>query len=1096
MIRNIRYIFWIYAGLLYLIVPQLPAQTQLDQAMRLGRLGIEDGLSQGMVFCMFQDSRGFMWFGTKEGLNRYDGHAFLAYRKVPGDTTSLPDNYVFAITEDSRGRLWLGTGSEGLVMFEPDQERFTQFHMAEPKTGEPIRRIDDLEIDGQGRLWVSVVNMNLICLDTRFEKTNEIRASVKSYPPSRGHPSQEVNRLQRDPFGRLTYITGAGLYFLDETRDQWDLRVSWDRWFAGDPNAGRITCATVMSDSSIWVSNGTLLISRVLQLSPGGDRLLADMHYTIDSEPQYIRDMKEGTDGKLYLITYDYFIRYNPANGGSYVATRAEKDRVEAYSGRGNHIFSSRSGIVWISTSGFGLNTFDPLTLAFQAHSGNINQALFGKELEAFDRYIREHNGWELGLINDGYPLRVSDGSVWCGTLDHGLLHYDAPTGKVRQFGMNADDPYGFLMIRFYRPFVDSHGQVWVGNRHGLSRLDKDTGQWEHFWFEEDGPDLIGAEDHITAYYEAPDGSFWLGTTMHGLAHFSPSTGSFTFYRYDSGNPTSISHDHVLSLAADPYRPGYWLWIGTDGGGLNRFDFNSKEFLRLGRENGLPNPVIYGILRDHANFLWMSTNEGLSRFEPRSQRFRNYDVRDGLQGNEFNRMQYYSVGDSLCFGGIDGYNLFLPTSIKKNSTVPPIALTELRLFNTPVSPRGEESPISVAMPYVKTIHLSHDQNMISIEYAALDYHAPDRNQYRYRLEGLTEGWINAGTDRVATFTNLDPGEYVFQVVGSNNHGVWNREGTSVRIIVDSPWWMTGWAFAIYAFVIFGVIFSFDRMQRRKLIGREREHSEFREAKLRAETAELEARVVKAENERKQKEVQVASLIQQKALPQQLPKIKGYDLAAINLPADDIGGDFYDCIPLDDGRIAMIIADVTGKGVPASLLVSSLHAALHVHLEYDQEMSVLAHRLNRFLYDSTPPNAFVTMLLAVLTPESGQLEVVNAGHNPGLLHRNGSLDETMRSRHLPLGCARASQPFESERYVLNPGDGILLFTDGITEAMDVNNEPFGQDTLEHLVATNRPQHAAMLLGNVISEIQVYASGTEQSDDITALYIRRELPRGDE
>ncbi|MFA6234156.1 MAG: SpoIIE family protein phosphatase, partial [Bacteroidota bacterium] len=1045
MIRNIPYIVWICAGLFLLWTSSLPAQSRLNQAMRMGRLDISDGLSQGMVFCIYQDSRGFMWFGTKEGLNRYDGHQFLVYRNQPGDTTSLPDNYVYAITEDRLGRLWIATGAAGLVMFEPDIERFTQIPLVSDGSDELIRCVDDVEIDGQGRLWISVLNMRLICLDVRLKEPRQIRASARIDGPMRRHPSQEVNRLRLDRFGRLMFLSGEGLFFLNESREVWELKVPWKKWFENVPNAGRFVCATVTSDSCIWVSNGILLISRVLRFSSDGGTLLSDQQFTPDGEPQYIRDLLEGPDKQLYLTSYGYFIRYDVIRQ-TYIACKAEKENAEGYYGRGNHLFSNRDGILWNSTSGFGINTFDPLTLSFQAHTGNINDALFGKELKAFDSFIRKRSGGELGLVNDAFPLRVKNGSVWCGTLDHGLLYYDAKNGSVRQYGMNPDDPYGFLMLRLYRPFVDSRSRVWVGNRHGISRLDQKTGAWEHFWFDVDGPDLIAADDNITSYHEVADGSFWLGTMLHGLVHFMPKSGEFTFYRYDSRDSNSISHDHVLTLEPDPYEPAKFLWIGTDGGGLNRFEYSAQRFTRYGKKDGLPNPVVYGILPDAAGFLWMSTNAGLGRMEPRSVRFRNYDVRDGLQSNEFNRMQYFRIGDSLCFGGVDGYNLFSPEAIRNNTVVPPIVLTGLRLFNTPVYPGTPESPLSKSMPYTETIYLTHDQNMISIEYAALDFHAPDRNHYRYKLEGLSEEWINAGTDRVATFTNLDPGEYVFQVIGSNNHGVWNRVGAKVRIVITSPWWATAWAFGLYIFIIGGAVLTLDRLQRRRLLARERERSQFREAQFRAEAAELEARAVRAENERKQKEMQVASTIQQRALPQRLPKIPGYDLAAINLPAEEIGGDFYDCIPLRDGRVAMVIADVTGKGVPASLLVSSLHAALHVHLDHDYETISLVHRLNTFLYDSTPSNSFVTFMMAVLAPESGALEIVNAGHNPGLLHKNGSLLETLRSQHLPLGCSRLDKSYQSEQYQLAPGDGLLLFTDGITEAMDARREPFGQEKL--------------------------------------------------
>jgi serine phosphatase RsbU (regulator of sigma subunit)/ligand-binding sensor domain-containing protein len=1094
MLGYIHYRIWICAAAILLFVLPAQGQHRSDRVMHLHSLGITDGLSQGMIFCMFQDSRGFMWFGTKEGLNRYDGHTFQVHRKRPGDSVSLQENYVYAITEDEQGRLWIGTGGGGLIMFEPNREHFTQVPLYYKDSDIPVRIIDDLEIDSKGRLWISVQGSSLLRVNTRLADPKAIAKSAYHGGPVRYHPSREVDRLHRDRLGRLTYITEAGLYHLNEEKGKWMLTVDCARLFGDMPEWGPITSAAVHSDGSIWLALNMQAVSQLVHLTADGKKILSSRSFIVGEEELYIRDLLGGPNGVLYILAFNYFVRYDTVRD-SYIAVRADKERNASYIGKGNHLFQSRGGMIWISTSGHGLNTYDPLTLSFNARTGGMNEALFGVEADAFDRFIRARTDGFTGLVNDIYPIRLKDGSVWCGTRDHGLLHYNATTRRVRQFGVVSGDPYSGLMIRLQRPFVDSRGRVWVGNRYGISRLDVESATWHHYWYDQGAPDLTNADDHITSYHEAPDGTFWLGTMMRGVARFFPDSGHFTFYMYDQSDSTSISHNHVLSIEADPQHGDRFLWIGTDGGGLNRFDLQSQEFMRFGIRHGLPNAVVYGILTDAAGYLWMSTNEGLCRMDTRTETFRCYDVRDGLQGNEFNRTQYQKVGDSLCFGGVDGYNLFLPSDIRENSTVPSIVLTGLRLFNTPVYMGSPGSPLSVAIPYTTELHLFHDQNMISIQFAALDYHAPDRNQYRYRLEGFTEGWIEAGTDRVATFTNLDPGEYVFQVVGSNNHGVWNTTGVSLRIVIDPPWWMTMWAFAVYAFLLIGSLFTVDRIQKRRLIARERQQSQFRETQLRAEAAELEARAVRAENEKKNKEMQVASAIQQRVLPQQLPRIPGYDLAGINLPADEVGGDYYDIIALHDGRVVMVIADVTGKGVAASLLVNGLHAALRVRLEYEMDTVTLIRHLNEYLYKSTPPNAFVTFLIAVLDPATGDLEIVNAGHNPALLHRNGSVRETLRSQHLPLGCAVSTTPYHSEHYVLEPGQGLLLFTDGITEAMNVDFEPFGQEPLEKLVTMHRTQPAAMLLGLIVAELQHYARNAEQSDDITALYIRRDPAAGE-
>lgn len=1074
--------------LFYLLSPALMAQRRVEQSMRFGRLDITNGLSQGMVFCMFQDSRGFMWFGTKEGLNRYDGHDFLVYRKQPGNVASLPDNYVQAITEDRRGRLWLGTSAAGLVMFDPATERFTQIPLPHEKEGANVKGVDDVEMDNTGRLWVCVYGMRLFSLDVSNYDTTAIRASMRIGGPSLFHINQEVNRLRRDKLGRLCFLNEDGLYVLAERKGEWKLLASWAEHVDRDPDNGKFAFSTTQRDSTIWVVSSRFENSHLLHLSADGRRVITSLRFRIDGVNQYIRDMVEGPDGALYFISFDYFIRYNSARN-TFASIRANKDNVSGYSGRGNHLFVSPGGLVWISTSGYGLNTFDPLTLAFHAGPEPLHTALFAKELDAFDRSIRNRTGGMMRLVNHVFPLRLEDGDLWCGTLDHGLLFYDAHTGAVKHYSVNPHDPYSFLMIRLNRPFVDSKGRVWVGNRQGISRLTQTPEQWEHYWFDPDGPDLAILNNHVTCWHEEADGGIWMGTMTTGLVRFSPEKKTFTFFRYDSNDSTSISHDHILSIARDPRKTEQSLWIGTDGGGLNRFDLKTHRCIRYGRTQGLPNPVVYGILPDSYGTLWMSTNKGLSRFNPETDRFRNYDVRDGLQANEFNRVEYYRVGTYLCFGGVDGHNMFDPAKIQDNKSVPPVALTAFRLFNKEMYPGAPESPITVTMPYVRMIELAHDQNMFTIEFSSLDFHAPDRNRYRYRLDGFTEDWIDAGTQRTATFTNLDPGEYLFHVIGSNNHGVWNTAGAKLRIVIAPPWWRTVWAFIAYALFLAGALFAVDRFQRRRVIIRERHRSEIRETKLRAEAAEYEARAVRAENERKHKEMQVASVIQQRVLPQQLPRIPGYELAGINLPAEEIGGDYYDCIQLRNGRIALVIADVTGKGVPASLLVNSLHASLRVHLDNGEELSNLVYRLNDFLYRSTPPSAFITFMIATLEPETGMIEMINAGHNPALLQRDGSIADTMRSRNLPLGCMPSTQAPEKECYTLKEGEGLLLYTDGITEAMNIDREPFGQEALVKLFLARRNQPAAMLLGTIVAELKHYARGTEQSDDITALFLRR-------
>ncbi|MBN1447071.1 MAG: hypothetical protein JXA28_04005, partial [Bacteroidetes bacterium] len=481
------------------------------QSMRFGRLDIRHGLSQGMVFCTFQDSRGFMWFGTKEGLNRFDGHDFIVYRKRPGDSTSLPDNYVLAVTEDGRGRLWLATAAEGLVRFDPAREQFTKIPLADGNASTTVNRVEDLEIDHTGRLWVSVQGMPLMSIDPALDDPAAIRRSMHRSGPVLSHSSKEVNRLRLDQLGRISFLHEDGLYILDASAQRWNLTVPWEPLFGHIPGAGPFVFSATQSDGTIWVASGVRGVTELRRVSADGRHMLDSMRISVSGSDLYIRDMVQGSDGALYLVSFEYFMRYDIRTGDRAFG-RADKERMAGYSGKGNHLFVNRSGILWISTSGFGLNTFDPLTLAFNARSGSLHEALFGKELQAFDRSIRKRTGGAMRLVNAVYPLRMENGDVWCGTRDHGLLHHDARTGAVKHYGLNPYDPYSFLMIRSHQPFVDSRGRVWIGNRHGVSRLTESPAQWEHYWFDGEEPDLTANDNHVTCWHETADGSIWLGT--------------------------------------------------------------------------------------------------------------------------------------------------------------------------------------------------------------------------------------------------------------------------------------------------------------------------------------------------------------------------------------------------------------------------------------------------------------------------------------------------------------------------------------------------------------------------------------------------------
>jgi len=327
----------------------------------------------------------------------------------------------------------------------------------------------------------------------------------------------------------------------------------------------------------------------------------------------------------------------------------------------------------------------------------------------------------------------------------------------------------------------------------GLDRLDEVTGRFIHHRHDPEDPTSISS-DFIRLVYEDRGGVLWVGTQGGGLNRLDPETGEFTQYRHDPDDPSSISNDHVFAIHED--REGAF-WVGTIGGGLNRFDQKTGVFRRYMPADGLASDLVYAMLEDDQGRLWISTTRGLSRFDPRTETFRNYDVRDGLQSNEFNGgSAYRSPSGEMFFGGIAGFNAFFPAEIGLNTKVPNVVITDLQLFNQSIGVgevvRGRvllERPIT----HTAEIELSYRDNVITLEFAALHHSAPGKNRYEYSMEGFSDDWIPVGADRrIATFTGLTPGDYVFRVRGSNSDGVWNTEGASIKIRVTPPFWATWW----------------------------------------------------------------------------------------------------------------------------------------------------------------------------------------------------------------------------------------------------------------------------------------------------------------
>jgi len=347
--------------------------------------------------------------------------------------------------------------------------------------------------------------------------------------------------------------------------------------------------------------------------------------------------------------------------------------------------------------------------------------------------------------------------------------------------------------------YEDKSATLWIGTwGEGLNKFDRQKEQFRHYKHDANDPNSL-SNNYVFSIYEDRSATLWIGTRV-GVNKFDRQKEQFSHYKHDANDPNSLSNNYVVSIYEDKSAT---LWIGTSGG-LNKFDRQKEQFSNYREKDGLPNNVIYGILEDNIGNLWMSTNKGLSKFNLQTEEFRNYDVKDGLQSNEFNEAYFksksgvlpsgVSPSGKMFFGGINGFNAFFPDSIKDNPHIPPIVITDFQIFN-------KEAKLDKHISSVKKLELSYKDYVFSFEFAALNYTSPEKNQYAYQMQGFDEDWVYCGTRRYVSYTNLDPGDYIFRVKGSNNDRVWNEEGTSINLTIVPPFWQTWWFRVLAVFTV-------------------------------------------------------------------------------------------------------------------------------------------------------------------------------------------------------------------------------------------------------------------------------------------------------
>lgn len=864
--------------IIVLLIGVIECGIAQNSTIRFEQITTEDGLSQSTVNQILQDSKGFLWFATEDGLNRYDGYEFKIYRNDPYDLFSISSNQISNILEDQYGVIWVGTKGGGLNKLDKEQDRFIRFtHSQEQISSISDNFITALFEDETGVILVGTQRgLNIL-----NPATNEFSA-YSEMDKYEGLKDAHVTTLQKDNNDFIWIGTEKqGLYRFDRLNgeiknfsttneestitDNWIVTLYKDKsntLWVGTQSGGLLRYniesesftsftslrSTNNSISNNWVLSlfedsrgvlwvGTLNGLNILDRELGSFISFMDLNYPINLSNNSITSLYEDRSGVFWVGTrngaLNKFIRSSSESFTIYQNDPSNKNSLSD-----NNIWAiseDDEGHIWIGTQGGGINKLDINDNSFVNYKSNPND----------DRSIT--NDFVNAIIKD------SEGVIWIGTID-GLNRYDKDSNSFINFKSSQNDETTISGNIITTIFEDSRGVIWVGTlNNGLNAFDKHSQKFRRFQHNPEDPSSI-SHNKIWSMYEDDKGVFWVGTHGFGLNRYDRARGTFTSYKSNPSDETSLSDNFVNVITQDEEGN---LWIGTING-LNKFNSVDNTFTRYTTKEGLPNNVIYGIIEDYRGHLWLSTNSGIADFDPNSSSVRVYDRGDGLPSNEYRFGAFHKSEDgAMYFGGINGMVVFKSDSIRDNPYIPPVVVTNFQIFNNDVPISANNSPLKKSITETDEIELTWKENVISFEFAALHFAAPEQNQYKYMMEGFDQDWQDVGNRRFVSYTNLPEGNtYTFRVKASNKDGIWNEEGTAIELKVLPPPWETWWAYSFYALFSTGCLVGFINFQLAKERKKKKQVEQYNE--------ELEAlvkeRTILLENEKEKSDALLYNML--------------------------------------------------------------------------------------------------------------------------------------------------------------------------------------------------------------------------------------------
>lgn len=836
---------------------------------------------------MYQDSFGFLWVSSFEGLFRYDGYTLKKYSNIPFDSTSLSYNWVFSIVEDKKGNLWVGTMGGGLNYFDRRSETFTPYNST---TLEGMSNsIGKIIVNEDGSLWLGTGTHGLI----KFNIEPAGNARFTSYPvtdkliDNKFTSNNTILDLHKDKEGLIWIATAMeGLIrFNPETGEM--IKFKYDPENPKSISSNVVSCICEDDSGNLWLGTGHT------EFPPGHGEGLnmfdrktgAFKHFKHDPKNENslcsntISSLLIDHNGIMWIGTWDNYLNSVPVRD----LITNENPRFKHYTHLSQDmvisLYEDRFYNIWIGVFGLELykidyqkNHFDfysrtdeyPASLS---HSGvtalcvdHLGRIWFGgtRGVDCYDPHTGQYRHYhplpetKAGYDWDSIVAIAEDdrGDLWIATRNSGIIILNPRTDAVKYLKHRADETVGLLDNAIRYLLKRPNGDFWIATAQSTIQLyQKETGKFYNYNLDSENQTFLW----VLALCEDKDGVLWIGTASNGMYSLRVEDYkmvSVEHYRHDPQDRNSVSNIEVQDILQPQVVDTTGLWLATMIG-LNRFDLKTRKFTHFFQKDGLASDLVMRILEDKKGNLWCAVFGGLSVYDIRTGKIKSYSQGDGMPFTDYSNLGRNAAkgpDGKLYFSGISGTLGFNPEEMRDNPNIPPVILTDFKMF-------GKSVKLDTAIQFKKQIRVTFADNVFSFEFAALNFTNPEKNQYAYKMEGFIDEWIDTGNERRVGFTNLDPGKYFFRVKGSNNHGLWNEEGTSIRVVILPPWWRTIWAYIGYTVLIgtllFGTVrFELQRRQRKLELQLQREHElrQLQQAEHRAVVAELKRKTAEARRE--------------------------------------------------------------------------------------------------------------------------------------------------------------------------------------------------------------------------------------------------------